>query len=206
MYNESTATSANDEYLAEYFTNSTDSSKKGYWRPSYMDGNLETIAEYDTIVNKISDQEFVIDVGCGYNPFKGRIKNLVSIDKYNANADHIIDMLDFSAPKESFDVAIALGSTNLHSFKLIQMQIAKIVNWVKPGGRIFMRVNPGLDDVTSPQAGLCKWTVPDIDFLTRKFDLQIVDPVILTTNKRYIFTWRKNLHVPGQLQLHRIFP
>jgi hypothetical protein len=156
-----------------------------------MDGKPDNLAEYDTIVGKIKDDEFVLDVGCGYNPFKGRIKNLVSIDKYNPAADQVVDILDYTAPLNSFDAVIALGATNLHSFKLIMMQIEKIISLVKPGGKIFMRVNPGFDEVTSPKMALCDWTIPDIHFLTRKYNLTIVDPILLTENKRYIFTWQK---------------
>jgi len=181
-----------DKYLAEYFTNSTDPSKEGYWRPPYLDNKNEGIpSEYDTIVSKISDTDLVLDVGCGYNPFKGRIKNLTAIDKYNTNADKVIDMLDYNAPDASFDVVIALGSTNLHSFRLIDKQITKIVNWTKPGGRIFMRVNPGIDTTTSPKYNLCKWTIPDIEYFTDKFNLIMLEPAVLTSSDRYIFTWQK---------------
>ena len=195
MYDElSTDTAIHPEaenYLAEYFTNCTDPSKEAYWRPNYMDGKTDNLAEYDTIVGKIKEDNFVLDVGCGYNPFKGRIKNLVSIDKYNPAADQVVDILDYTAPLNSFDVVIALGATNLYSFKLIMMQIEKIVSLVKPGGKIFMRVNPGFDEVTSPKMACCHWTVPDIHFLTRKYNLTIVDPILLTETKRYIFTWQK---------------
>ena len=37
----------------------------------------------------------VLDVGCGYNPFKGRIPNLIGIDPYNNCANFMVDVLDY---------------------------------------------------------------------------------------------------------------
>ena len=35
----------------------------------------------------------VLDVGCGYHPYKGRIANLIGIDPFNAAADYQVDIL-----------------------------------------------------------------------------------------------------------------
>jgi hypothetical protein len=178
-------------YIAEYFTNSTDPTKEGYWRPRYLDGNQESLKEYDDIVAEIKDSDLVIDVGCGYHPFKGRIKNLIGIDKYNPTADIVVDLLDYDAPENHFDVVISLGATNLESFELISQQIERLVYWCKPGGKIYMRVNPVLEEVVSPKKGVCKWTIDHIAEYTRKHDLEIIKPVRLTNGLRYIFTWQK---------------
>ena len=37
----------------------------------------------------------VIDIGCGYNEFKGKIKNLIGIDPYNDRADIDVHTLDY---------------------------------------------------------------------------------------------------------------
>lgn len=177
------------DYLKEYFTNRTDKTKEGYWNPDY--NREEKNREENNILADISDTDKVLDVGCGYHPFKGRIKNLIGIDKYNDHADVLIDILDYDAAAESFDVVLALGSTNLHSFELIEKQIEKIVSWCRPGGKIFMRVNPGMEDEISPKKFLYKWTLGDIDYLTKKHDLEIIRPITLTSGLRYIFTWRK---------------
>lgn len=179
------------DYIKEYFTNSTDPTKEGYWRPRYLDGNEDSIKEYDEIVSEISETDRVIDVGCGYHPFKGRIKNLVGIDKYNPSADVVVDMLDYDAPENHFDVVIALGATNLHSFDLISQQIQRLVYWCKPGGRIYMRVNPVIEDVVSPKKDVCKWTIDHIHEYTRTHNLEIIKPIQLTSGQRYIFTWKK---------------
>ena len=62
-------------------------------------------------VNKLNPQK-VLDVGCGYHPFKGRIQNLVGIDPYNNQADYEVDILDYKVKSGSHDVIIALGSIN----------------------------------------------------------------------------------------------
>ena len=49
----------------------------------------------------------VLDLGCGYNEFKGQIKNLIGIDPYNKNADHQMHILDYK-PNKKFDVVIVL--------------------------------------------------------------------------------------------------
>jgi hypothetical protein len=177
------------DYLKEYFTNSTDRSKEGFWDPNH--NRDAKIQEENAILEAISDTDRVLDVGCGYHPFKGRIKNLVGIDKYNARADILVDMLDYDAAGDSFDVVLALGSTNLHSFELIEKQIEKIVSWCRLGGKIFMRVNPGMEDEISPKRFLYRWTLEDIEYFTKKHDLTIIKPITLTTGLRYIFTWQK---------------
>jgi cyclopropane fatty-acyl-phospholipid synthase-like methyltransferase len=182
-----------ENYLKEYFTNSNDPSKEGYWRPKFFDPEKypSAVVEYDAIVADINDDEKVLDVGCGYHPFKGRIKNLIGIDKYNTAADVVVDMLDYEAEKESFDVVIALGATNLHSFEVIESQIAKLDYWCRPGGRIYMRVNPVLEEITPPKFAIYKWTMADIAYFTRKHNFEIIKPVRLTDGLRYVFTWQK---------------
>ena len=114
-----------------------------------------------------------------------------AIDKYNPTADVVVDLLDYNAPENHFDVVIALGATNLESFELISQQIERLVYWCKPGGKIYMRVNPVLEEVVSPKQGVCKWTIDHIAEYTRKHNLEIIKPVRLTNGLRYIFTWQK---------------
>jgi SAM-dependent methyltransferase len=180
-----------NDYIETYFTNSSDPTKDGYWRPKYMDGDPSALKMFQTVVDEISDNETVLDVGCGYHPFKGKVKNLIGIDKYNPAADVVIDLMDYDAPAESFDVVIAYGSTNLFSFDLIEKQIEKVVSWCKPGGRIYMKVNPGLEQVVTPKENFCAWEMKHIADYTRKFNLEIIKPVELTDALRYIWTWQK---------------
>ena len=47
----------------------------------------------------------VLDLGCGYNEFKGKIQNLVGVDPYNAKADVQQTILEYN-PGKQFDVII----------------------------------------------------------------------------------------------------
>lgn len=179
-----------DDYLREYFTNATDSSKYAYWQPRYM-RDLEAWKEFEDIINEISDNEKVLDVGCGYHPFKGKIKNLLGIDKYNSAADIVIDLMDFDAKIEDYDVILVLGSVHFHNFELVEKQIERILSWCKPGGRLYMRVNPQIEKILSPKQASYAWTIEDIDYFTKKHNLKIIKPVQMITDERYIFTWQK---------------
>jgi cyclopropane fatty-acyl-phospholipid synthase-like methyltransferase len=170
------------EYIKRYFTE--------IWKPNPDSEHRNK--ENEEVRAGIKDTDLVLDVGCGYHPHKGKIKNLYGIDKYNEAADLVIDMLSFDAPPNHYDVIIAQGSTNLFSKEIINRQIDRIVYWLKPGGKIYMRVNPGLEMITSPQEDLYKWTIEDIAYYTNKYNLSIIDPVVLRPNLRYTFTWQKN--------------
>jgi hypothetical protein len=94
-------------------------------------------------INRLNPQQ-VLDVGCGYHPFKGRIKNLIGIDPYNNCADYMVDILDYDVPSGSYDHVIALGSINFNSFDEIQKRFAKVVDLLAPNGSLWMRANPGI--------------------------------------------------------------
>jgi SAM-dependent methyltransferase len=135
-----------DRYLAWFFGEA--------WKPR-TDIYLWTGWRIADEINKTNPDK-VLDVGCGYNPFKERIPNLVGIDPYNNCADFMIDILDYNVEPESFDHVIALGSINFNSRADIEIRFQKTVELLKPGGRLWMRANPGLehDGVKTPNKGL----------------------------------------------------
>ena len=108
------------------------------------------------LVTLIQPNELVIDVGCGFNEFRGRIPNLIGIDPANAMADYRLSIEGFQTA-ERFDVAFCLGSINFGSEDNILNQINHVVRLLKPTARIYWRCNPGLADHNNEQ---CK----DIDF------------------------------------------
>lgn len=167
-----------EQYLQNFFG-------KDKWKMG-----LGSQTEHDIIASEISDDESVLDVGCGHNYLKGKVRNLTAIDKYNESADILIDMLDFNAPDESFDVVIALGSTNFHPFSTIEEQIDRVVRWCKPGGRIYMRVNPCINPDNTPEVAY-PWTLVDIFNFTHKYNLEIIKPITVTKHTRIIWTWQK---------------
>ena len=78
-------------------------------------------------INK-ANPKAVLDFGCGYNPFKGRIKNLVGIDPYNNCADYMVDILEFKVEPESFDHIIVFGSLNFNSREEIEERFTRLVS------------------------------------------------------------------------------
>jgi len=85
----------------------------------------------------------VLDAGCGYNEFKGKIQNLTGIDPFNDRADIKTHTLDY-VTEIKYDVVICLGSINFGTADKIFREVEKVVNLTKPGGIIVFRVNPGI--------------------------------------------------------------
>ena len=134
----------------------------------------------------------VLDVGCGYNEFKGKIKNLVGIDPYNDNADFKLGTLEYNTDKK-FDVILCLGSVNFGSKDKIIAEVAKCVNLLANGGTMFFRVNPGVQH-DRPEADWIEfyaWNVPFIIELSEMFNLKILD-IRDDTNQRKYFIYRKS--------------
>ena len=133
----------------------------------------------------------VLDVGCGYNEFRGRINNLIGIDPYNDNADYKIATLDYKS-KEKFDVILCLGSINFGTQDKIVREVAHCVSMLEEGGTMFFRVNPGVQH-DKPEAHWIEffaWNVPFIIDLAQQLKLKILD-IRDDTNQRKYFIYRK---------------
>ncbi len=122
-----------DLTLANYFST--------VWQPETKKFKYSGLAIIDE-VNAMNPDK-VIDIGCGYNEFKGKIQNLIGIDPYNDRADVKASVLTYNA-EHQFDVAICLGSINFGSSDKIIAELSKAVSMVKPGGFLYFRVNPGV--------------------------------------------------------------
>ena len=113
------------------------------WQPEtkkYKYSGLSIIDEVNAL-----NPENVLDVGCGYNEFKGKIHNLVGIDPYNSRADSMVRTLDYKPPNATlYDVVICLGSINFGSADKIYAELEKVVALTKKGGLLIFRVNPGI--------------------------------------------------------------
>ena len=123
----------NQQLLNNYFSQ--------HWR-----GHLN-LYQYSglSLAKKIKPDEWVLDVGCGINPFKPMIANLVGIDPAFGQADYQITIEDF-VTEQRFDVALCLGSINFGDEETIKNQIKCVVNLLNPTARIYWRVNPGRKD------------------------------------------------------------
>lgn len=121
-----------DAVLARYFGR--------VWAPETKKYKYSGLSIIDEVNNM--NPESVIDIGCGYNEFKGKIRNLIGIDPYNDKADIKVSIEDYKTDKQ-FDVAICLGSINFGGSQKIVEEMQKVVDLVKDGGYIYFRVNPG---------------------------------------------------------------
>jgi hypothetical protein len=128
----------NEEVMTQYFSK--------VWQPEtkkYKYSGLSIIDEVNAM-----NPDNVLDVGCGYNEFKGKIQNLVGIDPYNNKADHIVHTLDYCPPANTlYDVTICLGSINFGSTGKIISELDKVVKLTKKGGLLIFRANPGIQHV-----------------------------------------------------------
>lgn len=148
------------------------------------------------IIEKIPTEARVLDVGCGTNPFKGLIKNLVGIDPARQEADIITTIEDYK-PTELFDIAFCFGSINFGNDTTILKQISSVVNCLKEKSTIYWRCNPGLYDHKNK---LCEkidfypWTFERLSFYANFFGYTMQNPVKDTDGKniRLYCEWIKN--------------
>lgn len=141
------------------------------WRPrtGEYDHSGWALAEE---VNRLNPER-VLDVGCGYHPFKGRIHNIIGIDPYNDAADYEVDILDYKVKPESHDVIIALGSINFNSQDEIEQRFAHCVSLLRPGGKFFLRANPGIPHKTGPYVDIFPWSFEVVNAFAEKYNLQL---------------------------------
>lgn len=145
-----------------------------------------------SLVDEINalNPESVLDVGCGYHPFKGRIQNLVGIDPYNNCADYEVDILDYRVKPASHDVIIALGSINFNSRDDIEQRFSHCVNLLKPGGKFYLRANPGITHKTGPYVEIFPWTFEVVNEFAETYQLQL-ETFKRDANERLYFVYTK---------------
>ena len=111
------------------------------WNGRIEDRSLSGVS----LINEVKDHERVLDVGCGFNFFKGKIKHLVGIDPANSAADVMTTIENFKSP-ELFDVAFCLGSVNFGEAEDVRRDLDCVIRNLKPNSRIYWRCNPGVHD------------------------------------------------------------
>jgi SAM-dependent methyltransferase len=136
--------------------------------------------------------ELVIDAGCGTNLWKAKIKNLVGFDKkphpdldYNCNYKEF----DLQVQPGTADFVFCLGS--MHAEADVSHELDLVYKWLKPGGRVIMRVRKDLDDKS-----IGAWTLEKIHSNTNKYNYTIEKPIeekaiILNTLDDETFKWLK---------------
>ena len=175
------ADAIDDACLHKYFSK--------YWQndmKKWKHSGLQLIDE----VNSLRPRA-VLDVGCGYNEFKGKIENLIGIDPYNDKADLHVSTLDYKTDQK-FDVILCLGSVNFGNREKIIAEVGRCVNLLSKNGTMFFRVNPGLSH-DKPEADWIEfyaWNVPFIIELAQIYNLKILD-IRDDTNQRKYFVYKK---------------
>ena len=157
------------------------------WKPRTGDYDYTGWALADE-VNK-QDPQAVLDVGCGYHPFKGRIKNLIGIDPYNNCADYEVDILDYQV-KHKHDHILALGSINFNSRDEIEARFAHCVDLLIPGGKFYLRANPGITHKTGPYVEIFPWTFEVVNEFAEKYNLKLLE-FKRDGNERLYFSYLK---------------
>jgi hypothetical protein len=158
------------------------------WKP--RTGDYEhTGWELADEINKLNPNR-VLDVGCGYHPFKGRIQNLIGIDPYNNCADYEVDILDYKVKPASHDVIIALGSINFNSKDEIEQRFAHCVSLLKTGGKFFLRANPGITHKTGPYVEIFPWSFEIANEFAERYNLHL-DTFKRDANDRLYFVYTK---------------
>ena len=175
------AEAIDDACLNRYFSK--------YWQNDMKKWKYSGVA----LINEVNSLKprAVLDVGCGYNEFKGKIDNLIGIDPYNDKADFQVSTMEYKTDQR-FDVILCLGSVNFGSRSKIMEEVAKCVKLLADGGTMFFRVNPGVQH-DKPEADWIEfyaWNVPFIIELSEMFQLKILD-IRDDTNQRKYFIYRK---------------
>jgi len=169
-----------ERYLARFFGE--------IWKPRTEGFSYSGWAIVDEI-NK-TNPKAVLDFGCGYNQFKGRINNLVGIDPYNNCADYMVDILDFKVPNESYDHIMALGSLNFNSEDEIRLRFKRIVDLLMPNGKIYIRANPGLLHKNGPYVDIFPWSFEIAFELAKEYNLTL-ETFKKDNNGRLYFVYHK---------------
>lgn len=118
--------------LSNYFSN--------VWQPKTKQYKYSGLSMIDEI-NGMNPRE-VLDLGCGYNEFRGKINNLTGVDAYNNRADIQSHILQYW-PGKKFDIVICLGSINFGTAEKIYSELEHAVELTTPGGLLYFRANPG---------------------------------------------------------------
>tara|TARA_B110000503_G_scaffold1216_1_gene1577 strand:- start:1466 stop:2197 length:732 start_codon:yes stop_codon:yes gene_type:complete len=140
-------------------------------------------------ITKLKPQR-VLDVGCGYNQFKPRIPNLLGIDPYNNCADYQVDILEFADTPESYDAIMALGSINFNSKNDIQQRLDVCLKLLKPGGKMFFRVNPGISHIKGPWIQIFPWSFEIVQEFAKQYNLTL-ETYKKDHNNRLYFVYKK---------------
>jgi hypothetical protein len=170
-----------DAVLGRYFSE--------VWQPEMKKFKYSGLSIIDE-VNSLKPRS-VLDIGCGYNEFKGKIDNLIGLDPFNSRADIRCKIAEYRTD-EQYDVVLALGSINFGSTDKVFSELERAVELVASGGKMFFRVNPGLQH-TPPESRWISFYPWNSNFIINCADYFGVDVLDIRNdhNNRMYFVWSK---------------
>ena len=171
---------------------------KSYFSGKWSDMSLDSY-EWSgyRLVDEVNSQKprSVLDVGCGFNRFKGKINNLMGIDPYNDYADIKVSLEDYKAGP--VDIVLCLGSINFGDESVIDNQIEILHElWYK---KAYFRVNPGLKHTWHDKGdwdGIVwyDWSRSKIDSIVDKYKYTLdrfEEELTIQGHRRYYFELSK---------------
>ncbi len=171
--------------LARYFGNTKESADaKKYWKQHLKFETRKTGKQLLDKINALQEQSKdpleILDVGCGDNKWKEHFgEQLIGIDPYNKNADVQLGIEQFAKerPFASWDVVLVLGSINFGDKATIEAQLLSAASLIKPGGKLFLRANPGITHINE----YAKW----VDFFdwTEEYIKDVAERLGFTVNE-----------------------
>lgn len=141
----------------QVLTNYFNGKSEGGWHSGSSFETRATGRKMVDYINSLEGVQSIIDIGCGDNELKQYFtdKKFLGIDPYNEKADLNVGIEELKTDLK-FDVVLILGSLNFGDEATINKQFVKAFRLCKPGGKIFLRANPGITHETDK----AKW----IDF------------------------------------------
>lgn len=167
-----------------------------YFSGKWSDASLDTYQFSGwNLIDKVNslNPDRVLDIGCGFNRFKGKINNLVGIDPYNDCADCKCSVEEYDGPPA--DVVLCLGSINFGDEETIDHQLEIVDSLFTKYA--FFRVNPGIAHSWSADWKdiiWFKWTVEKIHQVSKKYKYNLTtleEEKTLQGDQRYYFEFSK---------------
>lgn len=101
----------------------------------------------ENLVDWLNDQKanLILDCGCGTNPYKGLVPNVIGMDAANYPEADIGGMSVEEVYAANIfqdgcaDIVMALGSINFGTYENVKNMIQTLTKWCKPGGTIVLR-------------------------------------------------------------------
>lgn len=153
-------------------------------------------------IEKDGEDVIVLDIGCGKNPFKNRIKNVIGVEPGNwGNPDLNLNCTEaFSLFREnSIDWILSIGVLHHSNTEEIHEMVEQMKAMVKPNGKIACLCKPvdGYPKLDKDGPQIYPWTYETCDALTDAHNLKYYQkPIIDYTDVRLNFLDTEMIYDP----------